>query len=61
LWEERRLRVFEKWVLRRIFGHKKDEVIEEWRKVHNEGLNDLCCSSKFVWVIKLRSFRGQGM
>ena len=53
--------MFEKWVLRRIFGHKKDEVIEEWRKVHNEGLNDLCCSSKFVWVIKLRSFRGQGM
>jgi hypothetical protein len=33
--EERRLRVFENGVLRRIFGPKKDEVTGEWRKLHN--------------------------
>jgi len=39
--EERRLRVFENRVLRRIFGPKRDEVTWEWRKLHNEELNDL--------------------
>jgi hypothetical protein len=39
--EERRLRVFENRVLRRIFGPKKDEVTREGRKLHNEELNDL--------------------
>jgi len=39
--EERRLRVFENRVLRRIFGAKRDEVTREWRKLHNEELNDL--------------------
>jgi hypothetical protein len=43
--EERRLRVFENGLLRRIFGPKMDEVIEEWRKRHNEELHDLYCSS----------------
>jgi len=38
--EERRLRVFENRVLR-IFGSKRDEITGEWRKLHNEGLNDL--------------------
>jgi hypothetical protein len=33
---ERRLRVFEYRVLRRIFGPKREEVTEEWRKLHNE-------------------------
>jgi hypothetical protein len=33
--EEHRLRVFENWVLRRMFGSKKEEVTGEWRKVHN--------------------------
>ena len=42
--EERRLRVFENRVLRRIFGPKRDEVTGEWRKLHNEELNDLYCS-----------------
>jgi hypothetical protein len=42
--EERRLRVFENGVLRGIFGPKRDEVIVEWRKLHNEELNDLYCS-----------------
>ena len=39
--EERRLRVFENRVLRRVFGPKRDEVTGEWRKLHNEQLNDL--------------------
>ena len=38
--EERRLRVFENRVLRRIFGPKRDEVTGEWRKLHNEELNN---------------------
>jgi hypothetical protein len=33
--------VFEKRVLRRIFGHKRDEVTGEWRRLHNEELSDL--------------------
>jgi hypothetical protein len=39
--EERRLRVFKKRVLRRIFGPMRDEETGEWRKLHNEELNDL--------------------
>ena len=39
--EERRLRVFENRVLRRTFGPKRDEVTGEWRKLHNEKLNEL--------------------
>jgi len=39
--EERRLRVFENTVLRRVFGPKRDEVTGEWRKLHNEELKDL--------------------
>jgi len=42
--EERRLRVFENRVLRRIFGPKRDEVKGDWRKLHNEELNDLYSS-----------------
>jgi hypothetical protein len=38
---ERRLRVLENRVLRKLFGPKRDEVTEEWRKLHNEELNDL--------------------
>jgi len=38
---ERRLRVFENRVLRRIFGPRRDEVTGEWRKLYNEELNDL--------------------
>ena len=41
--EERRLRVFENRVLRRVFGAKRDEVSGEWRKLHKEELNDLYC------------------
>jgi len=39
--EERRLRVFENRVLRRIFGPKRDEVVGDWRKLHNEELSEL--------------------
>ena len=49
-----RLRVFEKRVLRGIFGAKRDEVTGEWRRLHNEELNYLYCSSNFVRVTKLR-------
>jgi hypothetical protein len=52
--EERRLRVFENRVLRRIFGPKKDEVIRELRGLHNEELNDLYYSRNIVRVIKSR-------
>jgi hypothetical protein len=48
--EERRLRVFENRVLRRIFGPKWDEVTEEWRKRHNEELNDLYFSPNIFRV-----------
>jgi len=56
-WEERRLRVFENRVLRRIFGPKRDEVTGDWRKLHNEELSDLYCSPNIVWVIKSRIMR----
>jgi len=51
--EERRLRVFENRVLRRVFGRKKAEVTGEWRKLHNEELNDLYSSPTIFRVIKL--------
>jgi len=52
--EERRLRVFEKRVLRRIFRPKREGVTWEWRKLHNEDLNYLYPSLTIVWVIKSR-------
>ena len=39
--EERKLRVFENMVLRRIFGPRRDEITGEWRRLHNEELNNL--------------------
>jgi hypothetical protein len=39
LWDERKLRVFENMVLRRIFGPRRDEVTGEWMRLHNEELN----------------------
>jgi len=58
--EERRLRVSENRVLRRIFGPKRDEVTGEWRKLHNKELNDLYCSPNIVRVIKWRRMRWAG-
>ena len=50
--DERKLRVFENMVLRRIFGPRRDEVTGEWRRLHNEELNDLYSSPNIVRVIK---------
>jgi hypothetical protein len=58
--EERRLRVFENSVLRRVFGPKRDEVTGEWRKLHNEELNGMYCSSNIVRGIKSRRMRWTG-
>jgi hypothetical protein len=50
--EERRLRVFDNRVLRRVFGPKRDEVTGEWRKLHNEEPNDLNSLPNIVLVVK---------
>ena len=54
---ERRLRVFENRVLRKVFGPKRDEVTGEGRKLHNEDLNDLYSLSNIVRVVKSRRMR----
>jgi hypothetical protein len=50
--EEHRLRVFEDRVLRRIFGPKRDELTGEYRKLHNEQLNDQYPPPNTIHVIK---------
>jgi hypothetical protein len=60
LGEERRLRVFENRVLRRIFGPKRDKVTGEWKKLHNEELNDLYSLPNIVRVMKSRRMRWAG-
>jgi hypothetical protein len=52
--EERRLRVFENRVLRRIFGPKRGEETGEWRKLHNEEHHNLYCSLNIGRLIKSR-------
>jgi len=58
--EEHRFRVFEKRVLGRILGSKRDEVKGEWRKLHNEELNGLYSLPNIVRVIKSRRLRWAG-
>ena len=55
--EERRLRVFENRVLRSLFGPKRNEVIGEWRKLHNEELRDLYSLPNIVRVVKSRRMK----
>jgi len=54
--EELNKKVFENRVLKNIFGHKRDEVTGEWRRLHNE-LYDLYCSPNIVRMIKSRRMR----
>jgi len=58
--EERKLKVFENMVLRRIFGPRRDEVTWEWKRLHNEELNDFYSSPNIVRVIKSRRMRWAG-
>jgi hypothetical protein len=58
--EEQRLRVFQNRVLRRIFGPKRDEATGEWRRLHNEELNDLYSSQNIIRVMKSRRMRWAG-
>ena len=55
--EERRLRVFENRVLRKVFGSKRDEVTGEWRTLHYEELSDLYSLPNIVRVVKSRRMR----
>jgi len=58
--EESRLRVFGNRVLRRIFGPKRDWMTGEWRRIRNEGLNDLYSSPNSIRVIKSRRMSWAG-
>ena len=58
--EERRLRVFESRMLRRIFGPRRVEVTREWRKLHEEELNDLYLSPNIFLVEKSRRMKWAG-
>jgi hypothetical protein len=58
--EERRSRVFENRVLRKVFAPKKDEVTGELRKLHNEEPNDLYFLPNIVRVVKSRRMRWAG-
>ena len=54
------LRMFENWVLREIFGPKRDEVTGKWRKLHKVEFHDLCCSPNVIRMIILRTMKWDG-
>jgi len=58
--EERKLRVFENMVLRRIFGPRRNEVTGDCRRLHHEELNDSYCSPNIVRMIKWRRMKWAG-
>ena len=58
--EERRLRIFEIRLLRKIFWPKRDEVTEEWRRLRNEELHDLYSSRNIIRMIKSRTMKWAG-
>jgi len=47
-----KLRVYENRVLRKIFGPERDRVTGEWRRLHNEELNDLYYTPRIIWAVK---------
>jgi hypothetical protein len=55
------LRMFENRVLRRIFGHKRDEEMRELRRPHNEELHDVYSSPSIIRIIKSRRMRWEGL
>ena len=59
--EGHRLGVFEKRLLRKIFGPKRDEVTGEWRRLHNEELYDLYSLPTIIGLIKSTIMRWQGL
>jgi hypothetical protein len=58
--EEHRLRVFGNRMLMRIFGPKRDEVMGDWRKLHNEELHNLYSSPNIITMVKSRRMRWAG-
>jgi hypothetical protein len=58
--EEQRLRVFEKKVLRKTFGPRRDEVTGRWRKLHNQELHDLYSLPSIIRLIQSRMIRWAG-
>jgi hypothetical protein len=58
--EECRLRGFENSMLKRVFEPRRDKVTGEWKKLYNEGLNDLYSSPNIVSVMKMRRMKWAG-